>query len=78
MDANAVCMGAQGMVCGSLSSYITQSSQYRLDHVSLKEMRELLCTWVLKVSHQKDWCKEGSDFSDAVFISCFLVFLEGI
>lgn len=41
---------------------------------SLKEMRELLCTWILKVPKQKDWCKEGSDLSDTVFY----MFLEGI
>lgn len=41
---------------------------------SLKEMRELLCTWILKVPKQKDWYKEGSDLSDTVFY----MFLEGI
>lgn len=41
---------------------------------SLKEMRELLCTWILKVPKQKDWRKEGSDLSDTVFY----MFLEGI
>lgn len=49
-----------------------------LDHVtffSLKEMRELLCTWVLKVPKQKDWHKEGSDLSDTGFL---YIFLEGI
>lgn len=47
-----------------VSALFTQSSQRSFDHVSffsLKEMRELLCTWVLKVPKQKDWCKEGSD-----------------